>query len=48
MTLDPATHKIYLSTAELAPQTGPGRPSAVPGTFKVLVYGAEPGSRRHP
>jgi len=48
MTLDPATHKIYLSTAELSPQTGPGRPSAVPGTFKVLVYGAEPGSARRP
>ena len=46
--LDPATHKIYLSSAELALSSGAGRPSAVPGTFKVLVYGTVPASTQHP
>jgi YVTN family beta-propeller protein len=39
MALDPKTHKIYLSTAELgAPAEGQRRPSVKPGTFMVLVY----------
>jgi len=42
MAVDPTTHRIYLSTAQLAAPSGPGRPTAVPGTFKVLVYGTEP------
>lgn len=44
MTLDPATHRIYLSSAKFeAPsgQQGGGRrrPPMVLGSFKVLVYG---------
>jgi len=48
MALDPATHRIYTCTAQIAPDTGlspsPGerrRPNYVPGTFHVLVYGTE-------
>jgi len=50
MTLDPTTHRIYLSAAdrEAAPaavdSTGrPARPRMVPGSFKVLVYGPRGG-----
>jgi len=45
MALDPKTHKIYLASARFGaasdqPSGGKkGRPSPVPGTFKVLVYG---------
>ena len=45
MTLDPATHKIYLASAQFeAPAAAPAggarpRPKMIPGTFKVLVYG---------
>ena len=45
MALDPMTHKIYLANAKFGGATDQpsggkkGRPSAVPGTFKVLVYG---------
>ncbi len=48
MALDPKTHKIYLASAKFGEASGPasgakkGRPSVVPGTFKVLVYGPEP------
>ena len=41
MTLDPKTHRLYVATASFAaPSAGtpPGRPSIVPGSFKVLVY----------
>jgi DNA-binding beta-propeller fold protein YncE len=47
MALDPKTHKIYLASARFGaasdqPSGGKkGRLSAVPGTFKVLVYGME-------
>ncbi len=47
MALDPATHKIYLPTAQFESSTnqvagGPRqRPRVVPGTFKILVYGME-------
>jgi DNA-binding beta-propeller fold protein YncE len=47
MALDPTTHKIYLASAKFGaasdqPSGGKkGRPSVVPGTFKVLVYGTE-------
>jgi YVTN family beta-propeller protein len=47
MTLDPLTHRIYLSTADLkpvaspAPSPAPRHRSTVPGTFRVLVYGPE-------
>ncbi len=46
MTLDPKTHRIYLSTAKFEEATagsegGRQRPKMVPGTFKVLVYGME-------
>jgi DNA-binding beta-propeller fold protein YncE len=40
MTLDPKTHKIYLSSAKYEADTpGQRRPRAIPGSFKVLVYG---------
>jgi YVTN family beta-propeller protein len=44
MTLDPTTHRIYLSTAQFGPPpadapAGRRRPSIISGTMKVLVYG---------
>lgn len=45
MALDPATHRIYLPAAELAPApspspgASPARPTIVPNTMKLLVYG---------
>jgi DNA-binding beta-propeller fold protein YncE len=47
MTLDPSTHRIYLSAAQYEDQpadsTGaPQRPRMVPGTFEVLVFGTDP------
>jgi YVTN family beta-propeller protein len=45
MTLDPQTHRIYLPTAQFqpppspSPGVSPGRPSVVPNTLKLLVYG---------
>ena len=47
MALDPTTHKIYLPTAQFEASTNQiagaprQRPRAVPGTFKILVYGME-------
>src|SRR2546429_536176 len=48
MALDPATHRIYTCTAQIAPDTGPSpspgerrRPNYVPGTFHVLAYGTK-------
>jgi len=44
MTLDPETHRIYVSAAEFtapppaAPGAQPQRPQMVPGSFKVVVY----------
>jgi DNA-binding beta-propeller fold protein YncE len=42
MTLDPTTHKIYLGAAKFEPAK-PGapqnRPTPVPGSFRILVYG---------
>lgn len=39
MTLDPKTHRIYLSAADLEPAVGGERPKPISGTFRVLVYG---------
>jgi YVTN family beta-propeller protein len=40
MTLDPATHKIYLSAADYEKGSeGQRRPNPVAGSFKVLVFG---------
>jgi hypothetical protein len=45
MALDPITHRIYLPTAQFAPApspspgASPARPSIVPNTLKLLVYG---------
>jgi YVTN family beta-propeller protein len=45
MALDPATHRIYLPSAQFQPApsplpgASPGRPTVVPNTFKMLVYG---------
>ena len=47
VTLDPMTHRIYLATADLrppaspAPSPAPRHQAAIPGTFRVLVYGPE-------
>ena len=47
MTLDPATHRIYLASAKYLAATASaaggakGRPQMVPGSFKVLVYGTD-------
>src|SRR5262249_23674370 len=37
MGLDPATHTLYVPTAELAPAQGQSRPRPKPDTFMVLV-----------
>jgi YVTN family beta-propeller protein len=43
--IDPATHRIYLPTAQFqpapspSPGASPGRPTIVPNTQKLLVYG---------
>jgi DNA-binding beta-propeller fold protein YncE len=39
--LDPSTGKVYLVTAELKKDPGAKRPSAMPGTFAVLVVGRD-------
>jgi YVTN family beta-propeller protein len=45
MALDPMTHRIYLPTAQFqappspSPGASPGRPTIVPNTLKLLVYG---------
>jgi DNA-binding beta-propeller fold protein YncE len=40
MTIDPATHKIYLASAKFdAPAEGQRRGKMVAGSFKILVYG---------
>jgi YVTN family beta-propeller protein len=46
--LDPQTHRIYLPTAEFkpapspAPGASPSRPTIIPNTMKLLVYGPPP------
>src|SRR2546429_4658081 len=39
MGFDTKTHKNFLETAEFAPAGTNGRRQAIPGTFRVLVYG---------
>jgi len=45
MALDPKTHRIYLPSAQFqpppspSPGVSPGRPTVVPDTLKLLVYG---------
>src|SRR5450432_1552393 len=45
MALDPRTHRIYLPAAQFqpapspSPGVSPGRPTVVPNTLKLLVYG---------
>jgi YVTN family beta-propeller protein len=47
MALDPVTHKIYLATAQFETSANlpsgatSKRPKAIPGTFKILVYGLD-------
>jgi YVTN family beta-propeller protein len=47
MTIDPQTHRIYLPSAQFqpppspSPGASPARPTIVPNTLKVLVYGPE-------
>lgn len=43
MTLDPATHKIYLAAVDYEKGSeGQRRPNAVAGSFRVLVFGPAP------
>jgi DNA-binding beta-propeller fold protein YncE len=39
MALDPKTHRLWLPGAEYKPATGGGRPTPVPGSFVVMVFG---------
>ena len=39
MGLDLKTHNIFVDTADFAPAGTNGRRQAIPGTFRVLVYG---------
>ena len=45
MALDPQSHRIYLPSAQFQPPpsplpgASPGRPTVVPNTLKLLVYG---------
>jgi len=40
MTLDPSTHRIYLSATQYGDAlAGGGRPRPLPGSFRVLVHG---------
>jgi YVTN family beta-propeller protein len=42
MTIDPATHKIYLASAKFdAPAAGQRRGKMVAGSFKILIYGMD-------
>jgi YVTN family beta-propeller protein len=47
MAIDPKTHRIYLPTAQFGPPPSPspgstpGRPTIVPNTLKLLVYGPD-------
>ena len=47
MALDPRTHRIYLPSAQFqpppspSPGASPGRPTIVPDTLKLLVYGKD-------
>jgi len=44
MTVDPSTHRIYLTAATLLPpEPGQRWPKVAPGSVKVLVYGLEDG-----
>src|ERR1700694_557252 len=51
MALDPSTHRIYLPSAQFqpppapSPGASPGRPTIVPNTLKVLVYGPSESSK---
>lgn len=38
MTVDPATHKIYVAAQDMAPAAAGAKPTGVPDSFKVLVY----------
>lgn len=50
--LDPKTHRIYLPTAQFqpapspSPGASPARPTIVPNTLKLLVYGASDAAKR--
>ena len=52
MTIDPQTHRIYLPSAQFqpppspSPGASPARPTIVPNTLKLLVYGPGEGSRK--
>ena len=42
ITIDEATHKIYLPAADLQPSSKPDeRPKMIPGSFQVMVYGTK-------
>jgi hypothetical protein len=39
MGMDPATHQIYLPTAEFEAASSAGRPKAKPNSFMIVVVG---------
>ena len=47
MGLDPQTHNLYLTTSDFGPALAPTaqqpnpQPVATPGTFHLLIYGAD-------
>jgi YVTN family beta-propeller protein len=52
MAIDPKTHRIYLPTAQFqpppspSPGASPARPTIVPNTLKLLVYGPDESAKR--
>jgi YVTN family beta-propeller protein len=52
MAIDPKTHRIYLPSAQFqpppspSPGMSPGRPTVVPNTLKLLVYGSSESAKR--
>jgi hypothetical protein len=48
MALDSKTHNLYLSTAEFqTPSSSSERPSPIPGTFHLLIYGPQKASEKN-
>ncbi len=51
MALDPKTHNLYVDTSDFGPAPAPTpqqqnpQPVAVPGTFRLLIYGPQPAAK---
>jgi YVTN family beta-propeller protein len=39
MAFDPKTHRLYLPAVDTKPAEGKGRPTPVPGTFALMIFG---------